>query len=310
MKYQHEPPSPRQDPATPVARSRSTGNRTHSNIVDNSFSREADVTARIYSSSSSLRDSSVEEVTPRRHQQQMHQRATRRHHRRSDRDRQRTRPTHADDKMAATVALLKSELQATRSQVEQKEVVTRSLQRQLDQVSSSQRSKMPIMRAIFLEIVCRYGGAIARQNRTPSSKCMAMIRTPWDVGYSTNGGHDLSTTLYRTAKYKSHAYNCCLQVSTASRIVLNADDCSVFFVCAHNSPRERCCTGVHVTAARRDVRPSLCPPSVSTCQRGEIETQTQAQAEEDLVAALAKASGLKEELARTSQLLVKGAVGR
>ncbi|CAM9167287.1 unnamed protein product [Scytosiphon promiscuus] len=45
-------------------------------------------------------------------------------------------------------------------------------------------------------------------------------------------------------------------------------------------------------------------------QRGEIEAQTHARAEEDLVAALAKASGLKEELARTSQLLVDGALAR
>lgn len=139
MKYQHEPPNPRQDPATPVAWGRSTGNRTQFNIVDNSFSGEADVTARIFSSSSGTADSSVEEVATRRHQQELHQRASRRHHRRNDRDRQRTRPTHADDKMAATVALLKSELQATRSQVEQKEVVTRSLQRQLEQVSLSGR---------------------------------------------------------------------------------------------------------------------------------------------------------------------------
>lgn len=131
MKFHHEPPSPRQDPATPVAWSRSTGNRTHPNIIDKSFSREADVTAHIYSSSSSGADSSVEEMATRRHQQELHQRASGRQHRRSDR--QRTRPTPADDTMA--VALLKSELQATRSQVEQKEVVTRSLQRQLDQVS-------------------------------------------------------------------------------------------------------------------------------------------------------------------------------
>lgn len=134
MKYQHEPPSPRQDPATPVAWGRSTGNRTRSNLVDNSVPREADVTAHIYSSSSSTTDSSAEEEATRRHQQELHQRATRRHHRRSDRDRHRT-----DDKMAATVAFLKSELQATRSQVEQKEVVRRSLQRQLDQVSFSRR---------------------------------------------------------------------------------------------------------------------------------------------------------------------------
>eukprot|EP00752_Nemacystus_decipiens_P013478 g11937.t1 len=176
MKYQHETPSPRQDAVTPVAVGRTNGNRTHSSTIDKSFSREADVTAKIFSSSSTA-DSSVEEVATRRHQQELHQRAARRHHRRSDRDRQRTRPTHADDKMAATVALLKSELQATRSQVEQKEVVARSLQRQLD-------------------------------------------------------------------------------------------------------------------------------------QRGEIEAQTQARSEEDLVAALAKASGLKEELARTSQLLVEGALAR
>lgn len=45
-------------------------------------------------------------------------------------------------------------------------------------------------------------------------------------------------------------------------------------------------------------------------QRGEIEEQTQARAEEKLVAALAKASGLKEELARTSELLVEGALER
>lgn len=142
MKNDHASPSPRQDLAIPVGRSRSTGNRTHRYIVDNSFSREADVTAHIYSPSSTTADSSVEEVVTRRHQQELHQRATRRHHRRTDRDRQRTRLTHADDEMAATaVALLKSELQVARSQVEQKEVVTRSLQRQLDQVSFSRRSK-------------------------------------------------------------------------------------------------------------------------------------------------------------------------
>ncbi|CAM9692981.1 unnamed protein product, partial [Hapterophycus canaliculatus] len=45
-------------------------------------------------------------------------------------------------------------------------------------------------------------------------------------------------------------------------------------------------------------------------QRGEIEAQTQARADEDVVAALAKESGLKEELARTSQLLVDGALAR
>lgn len=41
-----------------------------------------------------------------------------------------------------------------------------------------------------------------------------------------------------------------------------------------------------------------------------MDTHTQAKAEEDLVAALAKASGLQEELARTSQLLVDGALVR
>jgi len=45
-------------------------------------------------------------------------------------------------------------------------------------------------------------------------------------------------------------------------------------------------------------------------QQGEIEAQTQARAEEELAAALAKASGLKEELARTSQLLMDGALSR
>lgn len=45
-------------------------------------------------------------------------------------------------------------------------------------------------------------------------------------------------------------------------------------------------------------------------KRGEIEAQTQARVEEDLVAALAKASGVKEELERTSQLLVDGALER
>lgn len=45
-------------------------------------------------------------------------------------------------------------------------------------------------------------------------------------------------------------------------------------------------------------------------KRGEVEAQTQARVEEDLVAALAKASGVKEELERTSQLLVDGALER
>lgn len=53
-------------------------------------------------------------------------------------------------------------------------------------------------------------------------------------------------------------------------------------------------------------------PNPASCekQQREIEAQTQARAEEELVAALAKASGLKEELARTSQLLMDGARSR
>lgn len=156
MKHHHAPPSPRQDPGTnspvawrPVAWNRSGHssidiNRrgTHISMVDNLFSQEADVTARIYSSSSSTTESSAEEAAVRRHQQELHRRASRRHHRHnrgSESDRHRTRSTaERDEKTTATaaaVALLRSELDATRSQVEQKEVVTRSLQRQLDQVS-------------------------------------------------------------------------------------------------------------------------------------------------------------------------------
>lgn len=159
MKYQHVPSSPRQDPQTnsPAAWRRAGWNRsgnisstfdidargTQTSMVENMIPREADVTARIYSSSSSSMESSAEEAAVRRHQHISYRRASRhrhRHNRGSGSDRHRTSSTAERDEKstastAATVALLRSELEATRSQVEQKEVVTRSLQRQLDQVS-------------------------------------------------------------------------------------------------------------------------------------------------------------------------------
>lgn len=159
MKHQHAPPSPRQDPQTnsPASWRRAGWNRsgnisntfdinpggTQTSMVENMLSREADVTARIYSSSSSSTESSAEEAAVRRNQHNSYRRASRhrhRHNRGSGSDRHRTRSTAERDEKttaatAATVALLRSELEATRSLVEQKEVVTRSLQRELDQVS-------------------------------------------------------------------------------------------------------------------------------------------------------------------------------
>lgn len=139
----HAPPSTRQDLATssppawrPAEWSRSidVGNDYH---LNKSFptgcggggGREEDVTARLYSSASDT-DSSAGEAE-RRHQGT---RRARRHnsqgHKDSGRDQRRSELDEA-------ARLLRSQLAAARSQLEQKEIVTRSLQRQLDQVSSS-----------------------------------------------------------------------------------------------------------------------------------------------------------------------------
>lgn len=45
-------------------------------------------------------------------------------------------------------------------------------------------------------------------------------------------------------------------------------------------------------------------------QQNSVEEQTHARAQQDLMAISAKADGLKEELARTSQLLIDGALDR
>ena len=148
IKRHHAPLSTRQDLATssppawrPAEWSRSIDvcNDYHQHHLNKSFptggGREEDVTARLYSSASGT-DSSADEAE-RRHQSTLR---TRRHnshgrmgvasYKDSGRDQRRA-------ELEEAARLLRSQLAAARSQLEQKEIVTRSLQRQLDQVSSS-----------------------------------------------------------------------------------------------------------------------------------------------------------------------------
>lgn len=146
-KHHYVPRSPRNDatsntarPWRPVGWSRVVDNSVptivHSEIIDNPFleggvgGREAaDVTARIYSSSSSC-------ATERSTEHHCHTDPAADYERFTDRRRMQRHPTpERDDETAATaVALLTNELVIVRAQVEQKDVVVRSLQRQLDQV--------------------------------------------------------------------------------------------------------------------------------------------------------------------------------
>lgn len=108
-------------------------NSTH---LDNSITADngaADVTARIYSSSTSSAESSADEMEELG---QGHDSRTRRHgysrlvaRKASNYRCQRHRPERDE-----LVASLRSQLSVARSQLEQKTVVARSLQRQLDQV--------------------------------------------------------------------------------------------------------------------------------------------------------------------------------
>lgn len=108
-------------------------------MIDNSIGASgvgerdiADCTARIYSSSSS---STEEVVSPRYPQEVHHHRSPTELERRRDRHRGLVSADHEDE--TAAVALLRSELKATRSQLGQKDVVIKSLQRQLNQVGLS-----------------------------------------------------------------------------------------------------------------------------------------------------------------------------
>lgn len=133
-------PSARQDLAKrlplawrPADWSRSSDNGHHNNGGNSSSAggQAADVTARIYSFTSSA-ESSAEEVARR---QQENKRTRRRQERcvgaagRKDSFRNR-RSAERDE----AEKLLTSQLATARAQLEQREVVTRSLQRQLDQV--------------------------------------------------------------------------------------------------------------------------------------------------------------------------------
>ncbi|CBJ32564.1 FkbM family methyltransferase [Ectocarpus siliculosus] len=147
-KHHYVPRSPRDDaysntarPWRPVGWSRVVDTSVPTAVVDNPEAglggREvADVTTRIYSSSSSCAtERSTERVA--RHQGKRHHRHTDSaadHERRTDRRRRHRHPTpDRDHETASTVALLTNELVIVRSQIEQKDVVVRSLQRQLDQ---------------------------------------------------------------------------------------------------------------------------------------------------------------------------------
>ncbi|CAM9111795.1 unnamed protein product [Ectocarpus sp. 12 AP-2014] len=150
-KHHYLPRSPRDDAASNTTRSwRPVGwsrvvDTSVPTVVDNPVleagvgGRElADVTTRIYSSSSSCTtERSTERIVTRRHQGKRHHRHTDSaadHERRTDRRRRNWHPTpERDHETAATVALLTNELVIVRSQVEQKDVVVRSLQRQLEQ---------------------------------------------------------------------------------------------------------------------------------------------------------------------------------
>lgn len=190
MKHHQAPPSLPQDPRTnsPVAWCPAAWNQsgnisstcdinpgvTQTSTVDNMFSRDADVTALIYSSSSSTMESSAEEAAVRRHQQNVHRQASRhrhRHNRGSGSDRHRTRSTAKRDENTteATVVLLRSELEATRSQVEQKEVVMRSLQRQLDQVCF-RHSSVPNCNMRFAALLEICSGCQYAPQHTPNTK--------------------------------------------------------------------------------------------------------------------------------------------
>ncbi|CAB1106110.1 unnamed protein product [Ectocarpus sp. CCAP 1310/34] len=148
-KHHYVPRSPRDDAASntagpwrPVGWSRVVDTSVPT-VVDNPVleagvgGREvADVTTRIYSSSSSCTtERSTERVVPRRHQgKRPHRHTAADHERRTDRRRRQRHPTpERDHETAATVALLTNELVIVRSQIEQKDVVVRSLQRQLEQ---------------------------------------------------------------------------------------------------------------------------------------------------------------------------------
>lgn len=149
IKRHHAPPSTRQDLATtsppawrPADWSRSVDVGNESYHLNKSFptggGREEDVTARLYSSASGT-DSSADEAE-RRHQQGTTRARRHSSHGRTGitsyyKDGGRTQRRAELDEEAAR--LLRSQLAAARSQLEQKEIVTRSLQRQLDQVSSS-----------------------------------------------------------------------------------------------------------------------------------------------------------------------------
>ena len=146
IKRHHVPPSTCQDPATsspptwhPAEWSRSidVGNEYHlpNRSCPTGGGREEDVTARLYSSASGT-DSSADEAEGR------HQGTTRaRRHSSHGRMRAASFKDSGRDQRRAELdeaaRLLRSQLAAARSQLEQKEIVTRSLQRQLDQVSSS-----------------------------------------------------------------------------------------------------------------------------------------------------------------------------
>lgn len=151
-KYSPAPPRSRQEPATdsPLAWCPPDWNRPSD--VDNfdldqnhtriggSFSAEggtANATARIYSSTSSSTESLAEEEIRRK---QDHNQVRRPHHsarvgpaiRKDATSRRRRRAGRVE---AVSPQELESQLTAAQSQLAQKEVVTRSLQRQLDQVS-------------------------------------------------------------------------------------------------------------------------------------------------------------------------------
>lgn len=145
IKRHHAPPSTRQDLATssppawrPAEWSRSidVGNDYHLNkSFPTGGGREEDVTARLYSSASGT-DSSADEAE-RRYQSTIRARRHNSHgrmgvasYKHSGRDQRRAELDEAARR-------LRSQLAAARSQLEQKEIVTRSLQRQLDEVSSS-----------------------------------------------------------------------------------------------------------------------------------------------------------------------------
>lgn len=188
------PLSDRQGPTTspPLAWRPQGWSRSNDAVTNNHNSNNlgglADVTARIYSSSSG--ESSQEELA--RKQQQQSSRARRhRGHGDSSAGRKSSGGSHrGQTERDAVVVELRSKLAAARARLEQKEVVTKSLQRQLDQVRLAGLLLLQLLLLLwyYLSSVCG-GGSCSMFGSQGLPECSIL------AGYFTKLGNYYSTNI-------------------------------------------------------------------------------------------------------------------